>query len=203
MIIYEVAMVQDHGTYWSVYGITESSFETTDKEYKYLKLSAVSGKIIKDAIEAGHEVRVVKPLRSMEVLPNEVKIIEVAPDDLEALKQNQIKRVMMVVNLQVVSVSALSYYGFTCLNNELADKGFFITDSNRESKYLSILETGDEKLISLLEDYLNYKDEISEIASLYKRYDQFRRAVKVEESAEKVVQLADNFLETYYAFAKL
>jgi hypothetical protein len=203
MMIYEVAMVEDHGSYWSVHGVTQSAFETVDKEYKYLKLSAVSGKLMKDAINDGHEVRVIKPLRSMEVLPSEIRILEVKPDDLDAVKQSQIKRVMMVVHPEVVSVSALTYYGFTCLNNELADKGFFITDSNRESKYLSILETGDEKLITLLEDYLNYKDEISEIASLFKRFEQFRRSVKAEESVEKIQQLADNFLETYYAFARL
>jgi len=54
---------------------------------------------------------------------------------------------------------------------ELADRGFVITENNREEKYLEILETGDEELIDLLEEYLVIKDEISIIKSNKKKYN--------------------------------
>lgn len=45
----------------------------------------------------------------------------------------------------------------------LADAGYFITDQNREEKYIEIIETEDENLIELLETYLNIKDDIAKI----------------------------------------
>lgn len=199
MILYEVALVEDRGSYWSVQGVTENSFATVDQDSKYLKLSAVSGKIIKDAMLGGDEVRIVKPLLGIEVLPREIKIIKAEEDDVESFKSSQIKRVRMLINPELASVSGLAFYGFICLNNELADKGFFITDQNRESKYLSILETGDEKLISKLEDYLNYRDEIGRVASLHKKFEKFRKDMKEETDKEKIQKLADDFMEDFYS----
>lgn len=199
MMIYDVAMVEDKGSYWDIQGVTQNSFDTVDKDQKYLKLSAVSAKLIQDAIVAGHEVRVTKPLRANEVLPMEVNIIKVKEDDVDAFRNSQIKRVRMLINPELASLSGLSLYGFICLNNELCDKGYFITDSNRESKYLSILETGDEKLISLLEDYLNYKDEVARVASLHKIFEKFRKDIKDEDDKEKMQKLADDFMSVFYS----
>lgn len=199
MMIYDVAMVDDHGSYWAVNGVTKNSFDNVDNENKFLKLSGVSAKLIQDAIMEGHEVRIAKPLLANEVLPNEVKILKTKEDDIVAIRNSHIKRVRMLINPEMASVSGLAFYGFTCLNNELADKGFFITDSNRESKYLSILETGDEKLIAQLEEYLNYRDEISRVSHLYKSFEQFRKNVMDETCPEKIQKLADSFMETYYS----
>lgn len=199
MMMYDVALVEDRGSYWEIQGVTQNSLNNIDNEFKYLKLSAVAGKIIKDALNDGHIVRVHKPLFASEVIPREVKIIKVAEDDIEEFKQAQIKRVRMLINPELASVSGLAFYGFICLNNELADKGFFITDQNRESKYLSILETGDEKLIAKLEDYLNYRDEISRVASLHKKFEKFRKDMKEETEKEKIQKIADDFMEDFYS----
>lgn len=199
MLIYELASVEDRGSYWTVTGLTTNGLDTVDQEEKHLKLSHSAYKIIQDAIMNGHEVRVIKPLQVNEVLPGEVKIVKVEEDDIVAFRNSAIRRVRMVVNPEFVSVSGLSFYGFICLNNELADKGFFITDENRESKYLAILETGDEKLIAKLEDYLNYRDEIGRTAAFYKSFEEFRRNVNNETDKDKITKLADDFLEVFYS----
>jgi hypothetical protein len=199
VLIYELASVEDRGSYWTVTGLTTNGLDTVDQEEKHLKLSHSAYKIIQDAIMKGHEVRVIKPLQVNEVLPGEVKIVEVEEDDIVAFRNSAIRRVRMVVNPEFVSVSGLSFYGFICLNNELADKGFFITDENRESKYLAILETGDEKLIAKLEDYLNYRDEIGRTAAFYKSFEEFRRNVNNETDKDKITKLADDFLEVFYS----
>lgn len=199
MLIYELASVEDRGSYWNVTGVTKNTFESVDKEAKYLKLSHAASKIIQDALVEGHEVRVIKPLSVDEVLPGEVQVLKIAEDDIAAFRNSAIRRVRMVVNPEFVSVSGLSFYGFICLNNELADKGFFITDENRESKYLAILETGDEKLIAKLEDYLNYRDEIGRTAAFYKSFEEFRRNVNNETDKDKITKLADDFLEVFYS----
>lgn len=199
MISYNLAIVEDRGSFWQVMGVTKNSLSTADSSENYLKLSHSSYKKIEDAILDGNDVRIVKPLRVGEVLPDEVKISKVAEDDIVGTRESAIKRVRMIITPQIASLSGLSLYGFICLNNELSDKGFFITDENRESKYLSILETGDEKLIQKLEDYLNYRDEISRISSLYKKFEVFRKEVMNETDKDKLTKLADDFLTNYYA----
>ena len=69
---------------------------------------------------------------------------------------------------------------------DLADAGFVITDANREEKYLEILETGDEKLIDLLESYLIVKDDISAIKAHKKTYNEVTEQIKTlsEDSEE-------------------
>lgn len=199
MMLYEVASVEDRGPYWLVTGVTEHSFATADAKESYLRLSHVSAKIIKDAILAGHEVRVIKPLRTTEVIPSEIKIIKIKEDDISAVRESAIKRVRTLINPELASVSGFTFYGFICLNNELAEKGFFITDQNREKKYLEILETGDEKLIEKLETYLNYKDEIARVSHLNTKFNEFRKKVNDSTDPAEINKLADEFMEMFYA----
>lgn len=105
----------------------------------------------------------------------------------------------MIVTPELAAISGLAMYGFICLNNELAEKGFFITDENRESMYLKILETGDEKMIAKLEDYLNYKDEIARVAALHDKFEQFRKDINNSESEEEITGITDRFLEDFYS----
>jgi len=64
----------------------------------------------------------------------------------------------------VVNTSDLVYYvDFIDTNNILNSRGFFITDDNKEEKYLEILETGDEDLIDTLEKFLISKDKLGPI----------------------------------------
>lgn len=199
MFTYELASVEDRGSYWMVTGVTKTSLDTADRAESYLKLSFVAYKLIQDAILEGHEVRIHKPLYASEVLPGEVKILKVAEDDISAQKASAIKRVRTLINPELASVSGLAFYGFMCLNNELADKGFFITDENRESKYLSILETGDEKLIQKLEDYLNYRDEIARVSALHKKFEAFRKNINNETDKDKITKIADDFMTDFYS----
>lgn len=199
MMVYEVASVEDRGSYWFVTGVTEHSFATAETKEQYLKLSHVSAKLIKDALLAGHEVRISKPLMGVEVIPAEIKIYKIREDDIVSVRDSAIKKVRMLVGPEIVSVTGLTFYGFICLNNELADKGFFITDYNREKKYLEILETGDEKLIEKLETYLNYKDEIARAAHLNEKFNNFRKKVNEETNLENIPKIVDDFLEKFYA----
>ncbi|MEG1313801.1 MAG: hypothetical protein RSD40_05755, partial [Bacilli bacterium] len=134
-----------------------------------------------------------------EVIPTEIRVLKTDENDITSLRGATIKRVRMLVNPELASVSGLTYYGFMCLNNELADKGFFITEENREAKYLAILETGDEKMIEKLEQYLNYRDEISRVSALHKSFEALRKNILNEEDPEVIVKTANDFMDTYYS----
>lgn len=199
MLIYNLAMVDDRGSYWNINGVTKNSFESIDQEAKYLKLSHVAYKMIDEALLKGDIVRVTKPLQVDEVLPGEVQVLKVDPSDINSVRDSEIKRVRMLITPELASVAGLTFYRFTCLNNELSDKGFFITDDNREEKYLAMLETGDQKLIDKLEEYLNYKDEIHRVANLHEKFTIFFKDIKGLAEKEKIIELSNNFMEDYYS----
>ena len=198
-MLYDLAMVDDRGSYWEVNGVTPNTLSNLDLDANFLKLSAVSSEIIKKAMTDGDAVRIYKPLFAKEVIPTDIKIIKNDESDIQSVQNATIKRVRMLVNPELASVSGLTYYGFMCLNNELADKGFFITEDNREAKYLAILETGDEKMIEKLEQYLNYRDEISRVSALHKRFEELRKNILNEDNSEVITKIANDFMDDYYS----
>ena len=201
-MIYDLALVQDRGTHWFVTNVTQNTLDNlADKDEKILKLSYMSHQLIKEALMSGKKVHVQKSaLRTNEVLPGEFTIIDgVENNELESLKESSIIKVRMLVTPELSKISSFSMYGFIVLNNDLSSAGYFITNENREEKYLEILETGDEQLIQKLEDYLNYKDEIEQLSGLERKFSKFRKDIQECDSKEKVETLEKNFLEKFYS----
>jgi hypothetical protein len=198
MKIYDLAVVEDHGSFWKVNNLVQNTMDNlADKSEKMLKLSYMSHEIMKDAILAGKVIHIPKAsLRSVEVLPGDFNIIEPEKEnELDATKNAVIVKVRMLITPILTKISGFTLYGFMVLNNDLANAGYFITNENREEKYLAILEKGDEKLIAKLEDYLNYKDEIENVAFIERQFAEFRNELKNLNSIEKVQQLEYQFLE--------
>jgi hypothetical protein len=198
MKIYDLAVVEDHGSFWKVNNLVQNTMDNlADKSEKMLKLSYMSHEIMKDAILAGKVIHIPKAsLRSVEVLPGDFNIIEPEKEnELDATKNAVIVKVRMLITPILTKISGFTLYGFMVLNNDLANAGYFITNENREEKYLDILEKGDEKLIAKLEDYLNYKDEIENVAFIERQFAEFRNELKNLNSIEKVQQLEYQFLE--------
>ena len=67
---------------------------------------------------------------------------------------------------------------FMLLNNKLADKGFFITEENKEEKYIEIIETCDESLIEDLEKYIFLLDKIKILQNKKNEYDSIIDSLK-------------------------
>jgi hypothetical protein len=157
---------------------------------------------MKDAILEGKAIHIPKAaLRSVEVLPGDFEIIELANDnELEATKKASIVKVRMLVQPILSKISGFALYGFITLNNDLSAGGYFITNEIREEKYLAILETGDEKLIAKLEDYLNYKDELEDIASLERKFSKYQREMKNLTTLEEIKNLEDRFIEDFFTY---
>lgn len=200
-MLYDIAIVEDRGTYYRVTSVTQNTLDgQAYKNELYVNMSYVAGIQVKEAILAGKIVNIRKPLNNVELLPGEYDILDpLEIDELQANKDGSLVRVRMLINPILSKISGFALYGFTVLNNDLASAGYFITNDNREEKYLEILETGDEKLIAKLEDYLNYKDEIENIAFLERKFSAFREEIKKSQTIDQVNELTDKFLESFYA----
>lgn len=201
-MIFELAIVQDQGSYWVVTNVTKNTLDNlANRDEQILKLSYVTYKMISEALLEGKQVRVNKKLVTDEVLPHEIQILNTTEqtDPLQAIKDASIVRLRMLVTPTISKIAGLTMYSFIILNNDLANAGYFITDKNREETYLSILETGDETLIQKLEDYLNFRDEIEKVAFFERRFTAFRSAVKEATTADEVAKLEESFTERFYA----
>ena len=71
---------------------------------------------------------------------------------------------------ELLTFKLIDFVTFMQLNNKFASKGIFITDENREEKYIEIIETGEEELINELENYIELKDSIQLLEKKKKEY---------------------------------
>jgi hypothetical protein len=199
-MIYDLAIVEDRGPYWRVVNVQQNTLDNqATTEERVLRLSYMSARLITDALLSGKIVHIPKTLRTTEVLPGEFTVIDLEKtDDMQEYRNAAIIKVRMLVTPELSKISGFALYGFMILNNDLSSAGYFITDSNREEKYLEILETGDEKLIQKLEDYLNYKDEIGTVANLERRFSAFRSEIRQASTKEEVKEIEERFLEKFY-----
>ena len=67
---------------------------------------------------------------------------------------------------------------FMLLNNKFANNGFFITDENKEEKYIEIIETCDDNLIEDLEKYIFLLDKIKILQNKKNEYDSIIDSLK-------------------------
>lgn len=146
-------------------------------------------------------------------------VIEEISDELEKEKQKAIIRARDVVfTSRINKASLIDFYEFTILNNWFIEKGFVITDDNREEKYLEIInyastlstpdnpDTPDvdetdtsagDKVVANLERYLLLYDRIQETAVLYENFKTFESSVLEAEDIPTVEILYQNFMANF------
>jgi hypothetical protein len=199
-MIYELAMVVDCGTHWKVTNVTKNTLDNlADREEKLLKLSYNTYRKIEESLLLGKLVHVTKNMSTDEVLPWEIEVLDVSSENpLQQAKNHSLTKVRLLITPMFSKIAGLTLYGFMVLNNDLINAGYAITNENREEKYLQILETGDEKLISKLEDYLNYKDEIEKVAHLERKFSKFKDTILSSSTVEDISEITNKFLENFY-----
>lgn len=199
-MIYDMAIVEDRGSYWNVVNVDKNTAEGfVDSTEKRINLSFSSYTLIKQALLEGKQVRINKTLLTNEVLPQEFRVIDTDIENILADAQNAaLVKVRMLVTPQIAQIAGLTMYGFIVLNNDLIDAGYAFTNNNREEKYLEIIETGNEALITKLEDYLKYRDEIDRVAALERKFSAYKQNVQTASTVEEVKKLEEDFLTDFY-----
>jgi len=88
-------------------------------------------------------------------------------------------------------------FEFQLVSNILYAEGIFITDSNREKKYIDIINTNKTELIDALEKYLNIRDKISEYYSLHAQAKTALDFIEKSTTLEDVKKYLDNFISSF------
>ena len=113
--------------------------------------------------------------------------------DLDQYKNKKLQKIKNIFSYNLSAVSGVII--FKALNSFaiLASNGYFITNDNREEKYLEIINGGDAALISALEDYLAAYDAISPVANMYTEMKQAEVAISASSTEAEVDTAASSF----------
>ena len=120
------------------------------------------------------------------------EVIQVDP--LDQKRREALIQVQEHYNCKMNSVALFEMYNVMMINNELAANGYFITDGNREEKYIDIINSGDEKLITILQSYLEMKDRIDPMWEYYNKVKEFKTNLQNMKTEEEVNTALDNLL---------
>ena len=199
-IVYDLAIVEDRGSYYQILGLTKNTFDAVaNGESKHLKLSSMAADIIRDEFSKGNVLRLPKELKYGEVLPGELQIISSQDDPLQAHKNAAIYKLKQLVTFELGKISSFDLYRYNVLHDELAAEGYFISSKNREQKYIEIIEAGDVDLISCLEKYLEARDNLDRATSAHHRIDSAIKTVQTQTDVAGVDRVLNEFLTVFYA----
>lgn len=197
-MVFELALVEDKGTYYFVKGVTKDELSNlANRNENMLKLSYSSYEKIKQGLEDNKNVIISKDMMTDEVLPGEVTVSEGEIDDLEEYKKIRVSKIQKKLSYSMSAISSLNVLSFTVINNELASEGFFITNKNREEKYIEIIETENEELIEKLEQYLNILDDIQIVLDIEKTCRNYTNKIITAVDVTSVDELLSEFYEEY------
>lgn len=196
---YEIALVEDLGTYYKVNGLSYNTLDFIPTENEsYVNLSYNAYKFIDEAIRKDKIIRILKPLKGNEVLIEDIQIVDNNLSELEIIKNAAFMRFKSKVTPVMTKESGLVLYDFIMANNELASKGYFITDSNREEKYIEIVETDDENLISELELFLECKDKLERASFLKKQTKELKKDLEKCKNVDEVQELTNKYIKNTF-----
>ena len=183
-------IIHDEGDTTKITGATvrSDSFEVDTSKYKEtqsIDLFNTVQELVKDT-----ELHY-KSDHSGELMIDDLKQTKI--DSLSIRKMSTIQRGRLLINQRIDVVSLMGFAKFIILNNYMADAGFFITDENREEKYLEIINTNNQTLIAKLEEYLEAKDKISQDLYWYTHFSTFQDSVESASSEEKIAIAFETF----------
>ena len=156
-------------------------------------INNLTAQIISDSLIKNEMVFFKKDCKSIELMPYDLIVGQLENDIVAARNQALVEAKYYVSHNQAL-VTGLMMFDFICINNELIDRGFVITELNREEKYIEILEADDDDLVDKLEIYLNARDQIQRASFLENEYQKYYRDIKQAETIESVLEIKSKFL---------
>jgi len=187
---YDVACVDDVGDKLAVKYVDTYQNSLARNDGYYIKISNVAADVIREALANSNRVWLPKNV------DGELGVADVVISETDGLEKDKMVAIASIygkVDYQLFHISAFDHFNYLNMFSKLASKGIFITDENKEEKYIEIIEKGDEAFITLLEDYLEAKDKLEAITYVYKKSVHAVNEIIKCESPEKLAVIVDEF----------
>jgi len=192
-MIYDVTEVKDLGGSYRAISVGKSDMAFIEPGRNHIKISALCAEKIREELKKGSEVLIPKGVER-EIIPMDLIINETDP--LTVAKGVAIAKIRSKVDGHMAAFSALEFYRFFVIHMRLLDRGFFITDENREEQYLKIIDTENDQLISELETYLELRDRASSVSWVYTKYEDSSRAIESATAGKEINRAVSDFFES-------
>lgn len=88
-------------------------------------------------------------------------------------------------------------FAFSKYNIMLNARGYFITDENRDEKYIEIIDSSDEALIDIFLKYIDAYDFLSMENTIMEIFSDFKDKVKTAESKDEIDKMYLEFFSNY------
>ena len=154
----------------------------------------ITAQIVETMFNQGKQVYYKSNCKSIELMPYDIFSGDDVTD-LNILRNQKLSDAKYCISHHQALVTGLMMFDFICINNELIDKGYVITDYNREDKYIEILEADDEDLVDKLERYLNARDAITRASFLEQEYQKFYTDIKQAQTEEDILKTSSEFMQ--------
>ena len=119
-------------------------------------------------------------------------------NDLDATKVNALTKARMELLSRLDMTVLFQFFEFIMMEHNLREKGYTITDENREDMYLRIINTGDVELIGQLEKYLNAKDQLTQHYAWYQRFSDASKKIEESVDSKQVQTVLNEYLELFF-----
>ena len=154
---------------------------------QYIPVPAAIAEKIIHPLRQGNIISISDRLKENKHGPISLDDFEVkVPSQLEQKKTQEIMKAYDRFGVTVSRTSIIKHYMYFSTAILLAERGFMITDDNREEKYLEIINTGDEYLLKTLEDYLEARDNLAELSLSYKEFQEYVLKLRAAENDEEL-----------------
>ena len=151
-------IINDVGTDWEITGTRlEMDNFVVDPLLYFETDSEDFFEFVKGLLEGSNEVSYPKG-----VTPVDSGDLSISPMDALTVHKARTRTMGKHLLKQYCDFTLLfDFFKFHVLNNKLVDAGYVITDENRESKYVEIINSGVQDIIDALEEYLEVRDRIA------------------------------------------
>lgn len=95
----------------------------------------------------------------------------------------------------LISLNLIAFMEFIRCHDILASHGYFITDENREELYIDILNKDDQKLLDILQKYIDLSDSFDKVLVEIDRYKTVVQ--KVQECLPEDIESVNNAVKDY------
>lgn len=117
------------------------------------------------------------------------------PNNLFNIKNLHIYKCINYFSRKTMNVPAFAFLEFQILNNELANNNIFITDVNREEKYLEVLEKNDPELLEILEKYLTVLSSVEQYRKQYFELVEATDRINSADNEKDIIDISNTYLK--------
>lgn len=198
----EMLKVEKSSVYWKVLGIQNLDINKIDPNCVLLRATFGAINIVNTELSKGNEVLIPIYIPTPEVSPQDLFICEPG-NKLETVRRISLIDISSLMDRNLFNVSVIDSMDYINSAMDLMNNGIFITEENREDKYLEIIENSQENSEpeplregASFEEERQYSEQLSKYKMAQHNLTTLEKYLNSLDKLSKI-KFVDNLLNTY------